>query len=300
MLSRQGLSATGRMVRLTVVKSPLVLTRRPGQRTISLVADGFVQGRGQVAPQSFAGHLQDVVDAGLARGRFQVQAGAAVEVEDVALAVDERAGRGDLLQERLFGQLAQRQFSGEGRLAGGLRERRIQRRHGRQKPAQGRALRAVKIFLALIQLRFAVQRGKQIAELAHGLGGAQEEKAARVQRVVEQGNELLLQVPAHIDQEVAATDQVEFGEGRVFDHVLLGKDQHVADAFVDAVGAAVGLGREKARQPLRRDVGGDAGRIEAGAGRGNRLAVNVGGEDLHLEALLQRLHGAPASRMARE
>ena len=127
---------------------------------------GFVQGRGQVAPQSFAGHLQDVVDAGLARGRFQVQAGAAVEVEDVALAVDERAGRGDLLQQRLFGQLAQRQFP-EGmpscrRPVGAAAS---MRRHGRQKPAQGRALRAVKIIFALIQLRLAVQRGKQIAEI---------------------------------------------------------------------------------------------------------------------------------------
>ncbi len=172
---------------------------------------------------------------------------------------------------------------------------RLHRRHGRQKPAQGRALRAVNILLALIQLQFAVQRGKKIAKLAHGLGGAQEEKTARVQRVVEQGNELLLQVPAHIDQEVAATDQVELGERRVFDHVLLGKDQHVADAFVDAIGAAAGLGREKPRQPLRRDVGGDAGRIEAGAGRGNRLAVNVGGEDLHLETLL---HAPPGARRA--
>ena len=71
---------------------------------------------------------------------------------------------------------------------------------------------------------------------------------------------------AHIDQQVAATDQVEFGKRRVFDHVLLGKDQHVADALVDAVGAAVRLRGEKARQPFRRDVGGNAGRVDAGAG----------------------------------
>ncbi len=72
-----------------------------------------MQGHGQFAPQSFAGHLQDVVDSGFAGGRLQVQPGAAMKVEDVALAVDERAGRGDLLQQRLFGQLAQRQFHGE-------------------------------------------------------------------------------------------------------------------------------------------------------------------------------------------
>ena len=96
-------------------------------------------------------------------------AGAAVQVEDVALAVDERAGRGDLLQERPFGQLAQRRFSGAGHLSGGPRDSHIHRRHGRQKPAQGHAPRAVKILLALIQLQFAVQHGKQIAKLAHRL-----------------------------------------------------------------------------------------------------------------------------------
>ena len=101
---------------------------------------------------------------------------------------------------------------------------------------------------------------------------------------MEEGNEFLLQVAAHIDQEVAAADQIEFGEGRVFDHILPGKDHHVADAFVDAVGAAVRLSREKARQPFRRDVGDDAG-----PGRGNHLAVNVGSEDLHLVTLFQRL-----------
>ena len=113
--------------------------------------------------------------------------------------------------------------------------------------SHGRAVRRRTVLFALIQLRLAVQRGKQVRELAHGLGGAQEEHAARVQCVVEQGDELLLQFPAHIDQQVAATDQVEFGERRVFDHVLLGKDHHVADAFVDAVGAAVRLlGRKSA------------------------------------------------------
>ena len=81
---------------------------------------GFVQGGGQLPPQPFAGHLQDV-HAGLARGRFQVQAGAAVEVEDVAALVDERADRGVLLQQRPFGQLAQLELAFAGRLRGGPR-----------------------------------------------------------------------------------------------------------------------------------------------------------------------------------
>jgi hypothetical protein len=67
----------------------------------------------------------------------------------------------------------------------------------------------------------------------------------------------------------------------MLDDVLLGKHQHVPDAFVDAVRAAVGRGRKKARQPFLRKVGNNAGRIDADSRRGDRLAVDVGGEDLH-------------------
>ncbi len=107
---------------------------------------------------------------------------------------------------------------------------------------------------------------------------------------MEQGKELLLQVPVHVNQEVAATDKVELGKWRIFDDILLGKDQHVADAFVDTVRAAVWFCRKKSGQPFRQDVCGNIGRIDAGAGRGNRPAVDVGSEYLHLETLLQRLY----------
>ena len=73
---------------------------------------GPVQGYGQVGPQTLAGHFQDVVGAGLTRRRLQVHAGAAMQIEDIAAAVDERPGRGNLLQKGLFGQFAQRQFAG--------------------------------------------------------------------------------------------------------------------------------------------------------------------------------------------
>ena len=106
---------------------------------------------------------------------------------------------------------------------------------------------------------------------------------------MEHGNKLLLQIAAHIDQEVATTNEIKFGEGRIFDHVMLGKNHHVANAFVDSVGAAVRLGYKKTRHPFPRKVCGDAGRIKAGTGCGNRLTVYVGGENLHLETLFHRL-----------
>ncbi len=55
----------------------------------------------------------------------------------------------------------------------------------------------------------------------------------------EQRDKLLLQFATHIDQQVATTNEIELGKGWVFDYVLLGKDHHIADAFVDAVNASI-------------------------------------------------------------
>ena len=149
---------------------------------------------------------------------------------------------------------------------------------------------AVQVVLAQVELGLAVQRLKQVTKLTHGLGGTQKQQAARVQGVVEQRNQLLLQLGAHVDQHVAATDEVELGERRVLDHVVLGEHQHVANAFVNAVAAAVRLGGEKAGQARGRNVAGNAGRVQAGPRHRNGLVVDVGGENLHPEMGLELLH----------
>ena len=77
---------------------------------------GFAQGHGQLLPQALAGHLENVADARLALGRLEEHPAAPVEIEDVAVASDQRGRRDDLLQERLFGQLAQGHLHGECRL----------------------------------------------------------------------------------------------------------------------------------------------------------------------------------------
>ena len=59
---------------------------------------------------------------------------------------------------------------------------------------------------------------------------------------------------------------------------------------MDAIAAAIGFGGEEARQAFGRKIGGDAGRITAGAGGGDGLAVDVRGEQLHREAGLDRLN----------
>jgi len=41
---------------------------------------------------------------------------------------------------------------------------------------------------------------------------------------MEQGDEFLLQFTAHVDHQVAATDEIELGKGRILDNVLLRKN----------------------------------------------------------------------------
>ena len=123
----------------------------------------------------------------------------------------------------------------------------------------------------------------------NAFGSPQKEHAARLEGIVKQRDQLLLQITVQIDQHVAATDEVEFGKRRVFDHVLLGKNQQIADAPNDAKGAAVRFLSEKARQPLRGDIGGDVGGIDTGAGRFDGSTVNIGGEYLYLVTLRQLL-----------
>ncbi len=98
---------------------------------------------------------------------------------------------------------------------------------------------------------------------------------------MEQGEYFFLGFTAQVDQEVPATEQVNLGKRRVFEHVLLGKDHHVADILADAVGA-VFLGK-KPGQPFRGDIGGNAVGIDPGAGFLNGLVVDIGGKDLDLE-----------------
>lgn len=60
-----------------------------------------------------------------------------------------------------------------------------------EKSVHGRVVGAENILFAVIQFRFAVQRGKELRKLPHGLGSSQEEETTRVQRIVEKGGFLI-------------------------------------------------------------------------------------------------------------
>jgi len=243
-------------------------------------AGGLVQGDGEVAAQAFTRHFQDVVDAGHAGRGLQVHAGAAMQVKNVAAAIDQRRHLVHVLQQGLLGQFAQRLCGRRGCFASRLHQILFNQR--RQKPAQRSALRALEIFLALINLGLAVQHGKQVGLFSGGLGGSQKQKTTGLQRVVKQRDQFFLQLGTQVNHQVAATDEVKLGKRGVLDDVMLREHQQVANAFVYAVGAAIGLQRKEPHQPLRTDVIGNADRVKTGAGHCNGTAVDVGGKHLHL------------------
>ena len=113
----------------------------------------------------------------------------------------------------------------------------------------------------------------------------------RIQRVVENRDHLLLHRRAEIDQHIAATDEVHLGKRRVVDDILPRKDAHVADGLADAVAAA--RPREKAPQPLGRDVGLDALGIDRVARAVQHRLVHIRSEQLErafLPSLVHELH----------
>src|SRR5208282_1785027 len=84
-----------------------------------------------------------------------------------------------------------------------------------------------------------------------------------------------------IDEDVAATDEVQAGEGRVLSQVLFGEDAHGPDGLAHLV--AAGHLAEKAPQPVRGNVRGNGFRIDAQAGLVNHPVFDIGGEDLDLD-----------------
>ena len=88
----------------------------------------------------------------------------------------------------------------------------------------------------------------------------------------------LLQLRPQVNQQVAATDQIQFGERRVLRHILAREDAEIANGFTDLV--ATFLPDEEPLQPRRRDIPRDAGGINALTRFLDGLIADVRGENL--------------------
>ena len=256
-------AAPGSSSRWTVTSThclpPLVPTLSPRSDHGFLLPERFLEGAGQFVAQPFAGHGEDV-PVGFAGGRFQIFAGPAADIEDVALVIDEHGGRGIMLQDQLI-----RQGSGDwpavlvaGRASAPAGSGAAKEEGNSTGSGRNGGLRPPE------DPRFAVQRREQIGEVADRLRAAEKQNAAGIQAVVKQRNQFLLHLRRQIDQQVAAAQDIQLGKGRVHDEVLRRKDHHLPDLFAHPV-AALFLG-EKPAQPLRRNVGGNVVRIRCPGG----------------------------------
>ena len=221
-------SASGSSSRWTVISTtcvpPLVPTLRPLSGDGLLLPERLLEGAGQFVAQPFAGHGEDV-PVGLAGGRFQVFAGPPADVEDVALVVDQHGRRGVALQEQLVRQRLEigRRFRHAGCASVPAGEA-GQRTTGN---SIGSAAGRIRVRRKSRDLPFS--GAEEVGEAADGLRAAEKQDAAGIQAVVKERHEFLLQLRRQIDQQVAAAQDVQLGEGRVHDEVLRGKDHHLPD-----------------------------------------------------------------------
>src|SRR5439155_23494670 len=96
-----------------------------------------------------------------------------------------------------------------------------------------------------------VHRLKQLCERANRLGRAQEEESFRFKGVMKRRHDLFLQTGFEIDQQVAATDEVDARERRVAQEILSGENDDLPQRLGNPI-AAVLLDKESP-QPLRRN-----------------------------------------------
>ena len=90
---------------------------------------------------------------------------------------------------------------------------------------------------------------EHIVVVDDGLGTPQEQITLIIQGHVENGEQIALQHGLEIDQHIPAADQVQLAEGRILEHVVLGKDDHLPDVVVDHV--FISLAGKVSREPRR-------------------------------------------------
>ena len=99
----------------------------------------------------------------------------------------------------------------------------------------------------LIDSRIAVDRLEPVRGMVGAFRSPEQQEAVRFQGIMECRADLMLEFPIKIDQQVAAGDEVELGEGWVFQHAMVCKKDEIPQLALDAL--ELSLRDKKATQP---------------------------------------------------
>ena len=88
-------------------------------------------------------------------------------------------------------------------------------------------------FPLLVNLVLLVDQSKMLGESSQIFRRSQHQVAPRFQRIMQSGDNPSLQNWPQIDQEIAATHQVQVRERRIFHQILFGEDTHIPNRLVD-------------------------------------------------------------------
>ena len=132
------------------------------------------------------------------------------------------------------------------------------------------------------------QDAEDIVVVDDGLRPAEEKIAAVVEGHMKDGKKIPLQDILKIDQEVPAAHQIQPAEGRILEHIVLGKDDHLADVVVDRV--AVSFFGEKAGETRDRDILENTVPVDAASRDGDGITVEIRRKYLDITAQSQLLH----------
>ncbi len=133
-----------------------------------------------------------------------------------------------------------------------------------------------------------VQRVVQIGRIAHRFATAEKEHTVGIERKAEQIHRFFLQHRLQINQHIAAGNQINIGEGRIFQQVVRRKHHH----FPNVAGnmKIVIFALKILAQQMRRQISDDAFRVHPIAGALHGVTIDIGGEDFDINRTADPIH----------
>ena len=90
---------------------------------------------------------------------------------------------------------------------------------------------------------------EEVVSGAGGFGAAEQQQSSCLEGVMKGGQDMALDGDAQIDEQVAAAEEVDLREGRIFGDIVAGEDAAFANELDDLIAAIDFI--EEAAQPIR-------------------------------------------------